>query len=128
MRSSRIFVVPVACLLTASCAPADVEGDWSGTWRVPLSGWDGTITMSLTQDGDAVSGTFDLGGTTCVGSGDVEGSVDNRQVDLELANGLGGRINIDARLNAASDGLDGDFHVTGGLCEGADGKVSLDKE
>jgi hypothetical protein len=127
MRSSSWFVCG-ACLLATGCAPADVEGDWSGTWRIPLSGWDGTITMSLTQDGDSVSGSFDLGGTNCVGSGDVSGVVDDRQVDLDLDNSVGGSIAIDARLNAASTRLDGDFDVTGGFCTGADGKVELTKE
>ena len=117
-----------SCLVAAGCAPADLEGDWSGTWRIPLSGWDGTISMSLTQDGDSVSGSFDLGGTECVGSGDVSGAVTNRQVELDLENNIGGSIAIDGRLNAASDGLDGDFDVTGGLCAGAEGRVDLKKQ
>lgn len=122
----RVGAAAVALLFGNACAPVDVEGTWFGTWRSALWTEDGSMTLDLSQDGDEVSGTFDLSGTWCVGSGRVDGSVDGRNFDVRLVNGIGGEISLDGRVNAASDKIDGDFEVTGGLCEDARGSFEVE--
>ena len=115
----------LALLCCQACAPVDLEGTWVGTWHATLWADDGSMTLDLTQDGDDIGGTFDLGGTVCVGSGHVDGSVDGRQFDAVLSNGIGGTVALDGRVNAASDRIDGDFEVTGGWCDNATGKFNV---
>jgi hypothetical protein len=115
-------------VLLAACGPVDVEGDWDGTWRVPLTGVSGGLSMSLTQDGDALSGSFDLDGTLCVGSGSVDGTLDRRSFDVVLRNGVGGEVTLDGTVGAADDRISGDFHVTGGACQAADGTFEVRRE
>jgi hypothetical protein len=124
MRGLEWMMGPVALLLVG-CGPADVEGDWEGTWRSGI--FKGGISMSLTQDGDTVDGTFDLDGTGCVGSGSVTGSLSARDLTLELANSVGGTIAVDGRVGAGDDRISGDFEVTGGWCENADGSLELSR-
>lgn len=115
----------VGLMCCQACAPVDVEGRWVGTWHSTLWANDGAMTLDLTQDGDEFEGTFDLSGTVCVGSGSVDGSVDGRRFDAVLSNGIGGEVVLDGRVNAASDGIDGDFEVTGGWCDEASGRFDL---
>ncbi len=65
-----VFLSTLLMALCCGCAPVDLEGSWSGTWRTTLAIDSGTITISLEQDGDAISGTFALEGTH-IGTGTV---------------------------------------------------------
>ena len=121
----RLVVVGLVAGLCQACAPVDLEGQWVGTWRATFWANDGGMTLDLTQDGDEVGGTFDLSGTACVGGGRVDGSVDGRQFDATLSNGIGGEIVLDGRVNAASDKIDGQFEVTGGWCDNATGRFDV---
>ncbi|MBW2527976.1 MAG: hypothetical protein JRI23_27595 [Deltaproteobacteria bacterium] len=121
----RVGVVGIVALGCQACAPVDLEGRWVGTWRATLWADDGGMTLDLTQDGDEVEGTFDLSGTVCVGEGRVDGSVDGRQFDATLSNGVGGEVVLDGRVNAASDRIDGNFEVTSGWCDNATGRFDV---
>jgi hypothetical protein len=112
-------------VLLAACGPVDIEGDWDGSWRIPLTGVNGGLSMSLTQDDDALSGTFELDGTLCVGSGDVDGTLERRDFHVVLENILGGQVTLDGTVGAADDRISGDFDVTGGACEDATGTFEV---
>src|SRR5262249_41673295 len=63
-----LLCVAVALLAAGSgCAPPDVTGDWSGSWTTNTL-FNGSLTMDLTQSGNEVKGTFQVGGTFCIGS------------------------------------------------------------
>lgn len=121
---SSLLVLSASTSLLA-CAPPDVSGDWSGEWRSGV--FTGGIEVSLTQEGDTVSGDFELTGTACVGSGSLDGSLDDRDIRLDLANQVGGEVAIDGRVGAADERITGDFQVTGGWCENAEGTVELSR-
>ncbi len=125
-RRAAASMALLALLLLPACAPVDVEGDWSGTWRTPLDAYSGTLSMSLTQDGDSFEGTFELDGTACVGEGSVTGTIDRRQFNATLKNGIGGEIVLDGDVNADSTKISGDFEVTGGFCEDAKGSFEVE--
>jgi hypothetical protein len=112
----------------AGCAPVDLDGDWSGTWRATFNVDSGTLSMSLKQDGDSFDGSFDIGGTGCVGSGSVEGTIDARDFSATLRNGLGGDIELDGTVSADSKRISGDFEVTGGFCVDAKGTFEVEAE
>ena len=120
-----IFVLACLAMISKGCATIDLAGDWSGTWHTTFACDSGDISMHLLQDGDTVTGTFNLTGTVCVGSGSLHGTIDNRQFDATLSNGIGGEIAIDTRVRADSDRFDGDFTVTGGFCQNSSGKLEL---
>ena len=114
----------LACLLLG-CGPTDISGSWSGTWRTTLL--NGDLDIDFEQDGDVLSGSFDLDGTGCVGYGDVDGDIERRNITATLANTVGGAIDIDADVNAGESRITGSFEVVGGWCEGADGRITLDR-
>lgn len=123
-RFSAIFLSLAAIV---GCKPPDVEGDWDGTWR--SGAFEGDMDITLTQDGDTLGGTFQLGGTWCVGEGKVTGTIDDqRHVTITLSNEVGGEVEIDGKVSATDDKIEGDFVVTGGFCEDAKGKVELTRE
>jgi len=129
MKSASLLVA--ACglaLMSTGCAPVDLEGSWSGSWRTTLNIDNGSMTMDLSQDDDAISGSFNLTGTTCVGSGSVDGTVDNRNFTASLNNGVGGELTIDTTVAAGGDKFDGTFDVTGGFCQDASGKLDLSRD
>jgi hypothetical protein len=126
--TKRLLLCAISLAAFASaCAPPDVTGDWSGSWTLTNKLGNGSLTMELTQNGSAVTGRFDLGGTVCVGSGNVTGTMDNRELKGTLTNGTGGEVDFEATVSAADDELDGTFNVTGGLCAGYDGTLKLRK-
>lgn len=121
------LALPLAALiLLPSCGPADVDGRWEGQWRSSL--WTGSLTLELTQDGDTFKGTFALGGTACVGSGDVSGSVDDRDFTATLRNGVGGEIELDGSVGAGDRRISGDFEIKGGWCKDARGTFDVDRD
>lgn len=123
-RSHLALLLFWPCL--SACKP-DIEGDWDGTWK--SGAFKGDMDVSITQDGDTLGGTFELGGTWCVGEGKVVGTIDDqRHVTIILTNEVGGEVHIDGTVNATDDKIEGDFEVTDGFCEEAEGKVELKRE
>jgi hypothetical protein len=98
---TRWCTVPLlgfSILLIASCAertpspvlargaPVDVGGQWVGSAGVGATA--APVSLSLVQDGAAVSGTISIGGRPDL-SGPVVGTVRGSTVSLDLRNGYG---------------------------------------
>lgn len=116
----------LCALVVCGCEPVDVSGAWSGRWRTSL-GSDGSIDMDLEQDGDgAVTGSVSLGGSLCVPTGDFDGKLDDRRLTGSFGNGVGS-VELDGRVQAGDDRIEGDFHVTSGLCDGTKGTFTLSR-
>jgi hypothetical protein len=116
-----LVLFPLLC----HCKPVEVEGEWKGGWRAAWTGFEGTIEITLLQEDDDLQGEFDIGGTTCVGSGGVDGTVDRHDVSLVLQNGAGGEVLLDGTVSSDQDRIEGNFDVTGGLCENASASFEL---
>lgn len=123
---ARPALLLAALLLAPACGPADVEGRWEGEWHSSI--WSGSLTLELTQDGDTFEGSFVLGGTGCVGDGDVSGTVDGHDFSATMRNKVGGEVHLEGNVGAANEKMDGDFEVTGGWCQDARGTFNLNKD
>jgi tetratricopeptide (TPR) repeat protein len=64
----------------------NLTGDWSGTW-IDATGASGAATFSLTQTGNAVSGTVSVTGDDCLTAGDISGSVSGNTANLTIRSG-----------------------------------------
>jgi hypothetical protein len=121
----RQYLLLCALPVLAACKPVDVEGDWSGGWQTTWTGFEGTLTITLVQADEDLTGDFDIGGTTCVGEGQVDGTVDGHDVSLVLRNGSGGEVHLDGDVSNDQDRIEGHFDVTGGFCSDASGSWEL---
>jgi hypothetical protein len=98
MKWYAVPFVGFAILLIAGCAgstptpgvvggpPVNVGGQWAGTAGVGATA--APVSLSLVQDGAAVSGAISIGGRPDL-SGPVVGTVQGNTVSLDLRNGYG---------------------------------------
>jgi hypothetical protein len=122
LRAAAIAAIP---FLLSACGPANVMGTWTGTWSLSDNSAGGTISLDLQQDGRNVSGSFSLGGSICVNSGTVDGTIAGQKLDVTISNGVGGNAHLTGTVDAAAANIDGDFDVTTGLCSGATGSFHV---
>lgn len=116
-----------AVLLLPTCQPLDLTGIWVGQWHSAL--FNGDFTMDLTQaDDGTLEGSFEIGGTWCVGSGDVTGSLDDRNFVALLDNGIGGEVELQGNVGPAGNSIDGGFTVTGGSCDDSTGRFDVQRQ
>jgi hypothetical protein len=115
----------VLCALALlGCGPADVSGDWHGSWRTDFDIADGDMDMFLDQDGEDIRGDVDLGGTICVNDATLDGVVTGHDFDATFSNGVG-EVELSGTVAAAGDRIEGSFDVTAGLCAGWEGHFEL---
>src|SRR5262245_9908339 len=70
-------------------APADgISGTWSGGWErtAPIPG-NGELTLDLSDDGGALSGSVTVTGSACMTTHDVSGTPDGDTVPLAVSDG-----------------------------------------
>ena len=107
-------VVPT--LSTASTAGPSATGTWSGTWTrtAPIAG-SGTMTFVLQQQGQSITGTIDVGGSSCLTKGAVTGSLNATTITLHAKtpaiNG-GGDATGDYDATLSGDTMTGKIKVT----------------
>jgi hypothetical protein len=95
-----------------------MDGSWWGTWSGSESG---TWSSDLMQSGTAVSGSFTLEGTACLGgSGAVVGTYEGGTVDMTATSGAV-RLRIVARASRAT--LNGTWSFETGTCSGVTGTL-----
>jgi len=79
-----VMVVASACATTPSAPPAvNVSGTWTGTWsyeNASLGGGDARGTFQ--QDGDKLSGRFDVTGPVVNRTANIVGTVSGNEVKL----------------------------------------------
>jgi len=79
-----VMIVASACATTAPSAPAvNVSGSWTGTWsyeNASLGGGDARGTFQ--QDGDKLSGRFDVTGPVVNRTANIVGVVSGNEVKL----------------------------------------------
>jgi hypothetical protein len=98
IRWCAVPLLGFSILLIASCAgptpapgvaggpPVNIGGHWAGSAGMGAAA--APVSLSLVQDGAAVSGTISIGGRPDL-SGPVVGTVEGNTVSLELRNGYG---------------------------------------
>ncbi len=112
-------------LLLLGCAPLDVAGSWQGTWRLDDGSASGAITLDVSQSGRNLSGNFSLGGSFCVASGTIDGTLAAHLIDVTLSNGVGGNAHLTGTVDSNETAMDGNFKVTSGLCNGQSGNFHV---
>lgn len=136
MRDASLFSLLVSCALLAACSgtsgssvstsqtsPAlDLTGHWSGR-TTTSTGFTGTFTADLVQDGTSVRGSMRAPGG-CIGGGKVDGTMAGDRVDALVT---AGDVTVSLSLTvSADDQLDGTFDLpASGACAAQRGSVSM---
>ena len=99
------IVAPVSSQTTVTPTPSASSAAWSGAWRSEPGPGGETVSMTLTQSGNRVSGTFSVdepGGRQRVSEGVVEGSLS------------GSRLSGTFRASGVSGSMEGTMEAGGG--------------
>ena len=106
-------------VLLAGCGSVDLTGAWSG--ECAFEDYEMALTLDLSQDGEALSGSADAGfswqGYDFDFSGTAAGTEIDGAVDLSLDLGKGGTVDITADL-AGEDRIEGACSGDGGISGG----------
>jgi Tfp pilus assembly protein PilF len=99
----------------------------TGNWRGPWTGAAGTgeVTFSLTQTGDAVSGTASVTGMDCLTAGSVSGNVSGNNANLSIQSG-GETVSLNSAYDNSAKTLTGRWNFTASAlgCTGDTGDYS----
>lgn len=108
---------------TSSSESSSLEGAWTGTWK-SNQGVGGAVTMSITQNGNALSGTASMTNSTCLENAKLDGTINGDDV---LINVTSGDTRASVHLTVMSPGhVDGTYDaVSAGLCSGDTGIVDI---
>jgi|HubBroStandDraft_6_1064221.scaffolds.fasta_scaffold25409_4 hypothetical protein len=118
----RMLRIACFCAVLAACSNNDdLSGDWIGTWS---GGGDGTVTESLSQSGDQVTGTATFTGSPCWNAAQLSLVVAGNNVS---GSGLAGAIRVDMSATWSGDHIDGTFESVSGACIGT-GTFALDRQ
>lgn len=100
---------------------SSLAGAWSGTWKSD-SGVGGTVSMSITQDGDSLSGTASMTNSTCLENAKLSGTVNGDDVMIDVTSG---DTHATVHLTVtATNQIDGTYDaVSVGICSGDTGIV-----
>lgn len=136
-RGAALAFLSITCLVTLSACvvetgvqpgppPApDLTGTWTGSWASDDVG-EGDLSAVLRQTGDQLEGTISLTNADCLDSGDLTGTFDGSEVNLEATNG---EDTVDYTATGVNDAvIDGTYEVTTGLCAGDTGTFILEAD
>jgi pectate lyase len=123
----RLLGLLILSLALSACGgggggPVNVTGDWSGTWT-SSRGSGSTLSATLLQSGTSVSGTAQVGGSPCLSTGDVSGTVSGSGATFGVVSGSHGITFTANRITASS--MTGTYSVSSGWCAGDSGSFSL---
>jgi TolB-like protein len=101
----------------------NLTGNWQGPWT-DASGT-GEVRFSLTQTGDAVSGTVSITGNDCLTTGSVSGNVSGDSANLSIQSG-GETVSINGTYDNSAKTLTGEWNFTASSldCAGDTGDYS----
>ena len=89
---------------------ADLTGEWHGPWT-DSEGTSGEALFSLTQTGNAVSGTVSVTGDDCLTTGTVSGTVSGNSANLSVQSGAE-TVTLDGTYDNAAKTLTGRWNYT----------------
>jgi hypothetical protein len=114
--------IACACALAAGCSSDDdLSGNWIGTWSG--GGANGTVTESLTQSGDTVTGTAAFTGSPCWNAAQLSLVVAGDDLS---GSGWAGMIGGQISATWTTDHIDGTFELLSLACTGT-GTFALDR-
>jgi hypothetical protein len=102
---------------------ANLNGNWRGPWTDAAG--TGEVRFSLTQTGDALSGTFSLTGNDCLTAGSVSGNISVNSVNLSIQSGAE-TVSLDGAYDNSAKTLTGRWNFTASSlgCTGNTGDYS----
>jgi hypothetical protein len=130
------FVVVVVTALALACggggggsggsgSSSGFSGGWQGTWQSPSLLSSGSLTLDLSQQGTAITGTATFSGHPCATTCSIawqamgwncSGWCDAGPFQIRFTGGCGG---------PQHDGLSGSYEIHGGSCDGESGVLTL---
>lgn len=137
MRSKLIFILGMALILSGcgggggggssnSAPTVDATGSWSGAW-LSKTGQGGSLSVSFTQTGSNLSGTINLGNSSCFSAGNISGTVSGN--NITTAGVFSGSLRIDLDGTIVNSQASGSYDVVnGGACTGDSGTWTLTRQ
>ena len=112
----------MAALLAGCAADNDLSGDWIGTWSG--GGVNGTVTETLAQAGDQITGTAAFTGSPCWNAAELSLVIAGSSIS---GSALAGQIRVDMSATWSSSHIAGTFSSVSGACSGT-GTFELDRQ
>jgi hypothetical protein len=108
---------------SSSSESSSLAGTWSGTWQ-SNRGQGGTISMTIAQNGNALSGTASMTNSTCLEAAALDGTVNGDDVLIDVTSG---DTKASVHLTVTAPGqIDGTYDaISAGLCTGDTGIVDV---
>jgi hypothetical protein len=116
-----LALVLSACSGQPAAPAASINGPWSGTWTSSRGGG-GSVQTTFTQDGSEISGSVSVGGSPCLSTGTLSGTITSSNVSFGAVSGSHG---IQFTATVGTDAMSGTYIVSSGLCAGDAGTFSL---
>jgi hypothetical protein len=108
---------------SSSNESSSLAGTWGGTWK-SNSGVGGTVSMTITQNGNALSGTASMTNSTCLENAKLDGTISGDDVMIDVTSG---DTKASVHLTVTAPGqIDGTYDaVSAGICSGDTGIVDI---
>lgn len=134
MRALLLWGVLVLVTFTGGCGsgdaagpPAQIGGQWTGTWLSTPTGRTGTLATDIRQNGSTISGSIQVGSSPCLLAAAVSGLVNGQAIQFQAQSGPD-RMSFTATIQMAAAGsMIGSYSVTEGNCAGDVGTFDLTK-
>ena len=125
MERRRVLLGLISVLTLVGCAdaPANLQGQWMGTWS--LGSYTDSAQATLTQSGSSVSGTVQFGGLACVTAGSLTGTVMSNHIDGIVTSVSSSSDTLSFSADLSGTTLSGTFTGTSGFCAGASGSLQF---
>ena len=120
------FVLMLALAACSSPAVPEIEvaGEWVGTWE-SSGGPSGSVEATFTQVDGELSGTVNIGGTPCLSTGTLSGSVSSTNVTFGA---VSGSDDIEFTGTVGATVMDGTYAVSSGECAGDSGTFTITRQ
>jgi len=109
----------------SSSISVPLNSSYNGSWASSLASDRGSLTATLRQNGNDVSGKLTFTGSPCFATGNVDGHISGNQVDAEIDFGGGQSADIQGTVNNSGSNIQGNYTIDGGRCDNDRGTFSL---
>ena len=110
----------------AGPSSTDLSGQWSGTWSQP--GLSGSLSVTLSQSGDGINGSFTQTGNPCFSSGSVDGRVSGSSIVFGAVASGGNEVDYTGAIGSANTRISGSYTTRGPCVGGFSGSFEINKQ
>lgn len=124
---SLIAALLVACNDTTGPSDSTLSGSWDGSVTDSQSGT-GTLSVSLSQSGQALSGTWQVTYGTANGSGNLTGAVNGANLALTLEPTSQNDCTVNVTATVTGSTMSGNYSMSNCSSSGENGTLKLTRQ